>query len=81
MAARFLAFYFAFSSRSGRSISPSSVVLIVTIFIPDIKAEAGLVPCADTGIKQILRCPYPVASKKFLIVKSPAYSPAAPLLG
>ena len=29
----------------------------VTIFIPDIKAEAGLVPWAETGIKHIFLCP------------------------
>ena len=44
-------------------------------------ADAGLVPCADIGMKQTLRWPYPILSKYPRMVIIPVYSPAAPLLG
>ena len=35
--------------------------LTTTTFMPAICAEAGLVPCAEVGIRQTSRCPSPAA--------------------
>ncbi|MNL59869.1 hypothetical protein D3C87_1836310 [compost metagenome] len=45
----------AFALKSSTSILPRSSHLTTTTFNPAIEAEAGLVPCAEAGIKQILR--------------------------
>ena len=47
------AYSFAFAFKSKRSILPSSAVSITITFIPVICADAGLVPWAEDGIKQI----------------------------
>ena len=52
----------ALALKSSTSILPRSSVLVTTTFIPAITAEAGLVPCADAGIKQIFLCEFPLAS-------------------
>ena len=49
--------------------------------LPAMMAEAGLVPCADTGMMHTLRCLSPFARWYWRMVMSPAYSPLAPLLG
>ena len=40
-------------------IDAAGIALIMTPFMPAIWAEAGLVPCADSGIRQMLRRPSP----------------------
>ena len=52
-----------------------------TIFSPASWAEAGLVPCAEAGIRQMLRCVWPWASRYSRMASRPAYSPCAPELG
>ena len=42
--------------RSARSTLPSSSQATTTTCMPAICAEAGLVPCAELGIRQTLRC-------------------------
>ena len=42
-----------------RSTLPSSSHATTTTFMPAICADAGLVPCADAGIRQTLRCASP----------------------
>ena len=49
--------------------------------MPAIIALAGLVPCADDGMMQMLRWPSPRALCQARIVSSPAYSPWLPALG
>src|SRR5438477_177520 len=44
-------------------------------------ADAGLVPCADCGIRHTVRWPSPRARWYARIASSPAYSPCAPELG
>ncbi|MDT4875981.1 hypothetical protein FQZ97_1113920 [compost metagenome] len=44
-------------------------------------AEAGLVPCADAGIRQMLRWLSPRLWWYLRIASRPAYSPWAPELG
>jgi len=70
----------AFFSRSCMSIEPSLLALITIMSIPAILALAKLVPCADPGIRQVLR-EFPLNSCHFLMQRSPAYSPLEPLLG
>ena len=43
--------------------------------MPTICADAGLVPCADMGIKHIFLALSPLLTWKAAIAKSPAYSP------
>ena len=50
-------------------------------FIPAKLALAGLVPCADLGIKQSFLFCSPIELKYLLMVTSPAYYPVAPLKG
>jgi hypothetical protein len=38
---------------------PCASVDTVTIFMPAITAEAGLVPCAETGMMHTFLCPSP----------------------
>ena len=52
-----------------------------TTFMPAICALAGLVPCADSGMRQILRWPSPRDACQARIASSPAYSPWLPALG
>ena len=44
-------------------------------------ADAGLVPCAETGMMHTLRCSSPRDLWYCRMVMRPAYSPLAPLLG
>ncbi|MCY1422706.1 hypothetical protein D9M71_383990 [compost metagenome] len=44
-------------------------------------AEAGLVPWAEDGIRQMLRCVSPRLSWNLRIASRPAYSPWAPEFG
>jgi hypothetical protein len=36
--------------------TPFSIVLVTIIVIPAIAADAGFVPCAEAGIRQIVLC-------------------------
>lgn len=47
--------------RSWTSISPSSAVFTTTTFMPAITALAALVPCAEDGMRQMVRCSSPLA--------------------
>jgi len=60
---------------------PCASVFTTTTLIPAITAEAGLVPCADCGIRQMVRCPCPRARWYARITRSPAYSPCEPAFG
>mmetsp|Transcript_75958 Transcript_75958/g.183653 ORF Transcript_75958/g.183653 Transcript_75958/m.183653 type:complete len:234 (-) Transcript_75958:1843-2544(-) len=71
----------ALARRSSMSISPSSVLFTTTTSMPAMAADAGLVPCALTGMRHLLRWPCPVERRYSRMASSPAYSPAAPLLG
>ena len=51
----------ALAVKSARSISPFPAAATTTTSIPAICAEAGLVPCAETGIRQISRSRSPRA--------------------
>ena len=52
-----LLYYSHFSMRFYMSMFPYLSFLTVTTFNPAIFAEAGFVPCADKGIKQIFLFP------------------------
>ena len=71
----------ALARKSSRSTSPFSAAFTGTTFIPAICALAGLVPCAEVGIRQTSRCPSPRLACQARIVSSPAYSPCAPEFG
>ena len=70
----------ALLSKSFISTSPLSDVLTGTTCNPAICAEAGFVPCADMGIKQMSLLLSPRDLWYRPIVSSPAYSPWAPEL-
>ena len=69
------------ASRSARSIEPLASTLTTTTHIPAITALAGLVPCAEDGIRHTSRWPSPRSSWYARITSNPAYSPWAPELG
>ena len=71
----------AFARRSATSMLPFASVFTTTTFIPAITALAGLVPCADCGIRHTLRCASPRDSWYARITSSPAYSPCEPAFG
>src|SRR5690606_41227799 len=71
----------AFSRKSSTSMFPFSVDFVTTTFMPAITALAGLVPCAEDGIKQMFLCWSPLDSWYALITINPAYSPCAPEFG
>ena len=71
----------AFARKSARSTSPFAADATGTTFIPAICALAGLVPCAEVGIRHTSRCPSPRLACQARIVSSPAYSPCAPEFG
>ena len=52
----------AFALRSAMSTLPSSSQPIATIRMPAIAADAGLVPWAETGIRQTSRLASPCAA-------------------
>ena len=60
---------------------PSASQATTTMRMPIICADAGLVPCADDGIRQTSRCPWPREASQLRIASRPAYSPCAPELG
>ena len=47
--------------KSSKSTLPCASDFTTTTSIPTILAEAGFVPCADEGIRQISRCDWPLA--------------------
>src|SRR5438046_5481152 len=49
----------ALARRSPRSMLPLASACTGTTRSPAITALAGFVPCADVGIKQVVRCPSP----------------------
>ena len=55
IAARFLEWILAFSAKSSLEIFPCLSHSTITTFNPAMTADAGLVPCADAGIKHIFR--------------------------
>jgi hypothetical protein len=63
------------------STLPSELHFTTTTLMPAIWALAGLVPCADSGIRQTLRWLWPLASCQAWIASRPAYSPCEPALG
>ncbi|MCY1314578.1 hypothetical protein D9M70_652440 [compost metagenome] len=63
------------------STLPCASQAVTTTCRPTIWALAGLVPCAEAGIRQMLRWPWPLASWKDLMASRPAYSPCEPALG
>src|SRR4051812_33473680 len=67
--------------RSSRSTLPLSSHAVTTTCMPAICALAGLVPCAEDGIRQTLRCVSPRLSCHALIASRPAYSPCDPAFG
>src|SRR5450830_1448776 len=79
--ARFLLCCSAFAFRSARSTLPFSSQAVTTTCMFTIEAEAGLVPWADDGIRQMLRWPSPRDWWYFWITSRPAYSPCEPAFG
>ena len=71
----------AFWRSSSLLMLPSASVLTLTIFMPAMTADAGLVPCADVGMMHTLRCVSPRDWWYARMAMSPAYSPLAPELG
>lgn len=49
--------------------------------MPERIALAGLVPCADLGIRQTFLCPCPFYLRYCEMVNNPAYYPLAPEFG
>ncbi len=60
---------------------PSASQATTTMRRPIICAVAGFVPCADDGIRQTSRWPWPREAWKLRIASRPAYSPCAPEFG
>jgi hypothetical protein len=60
---------------------PLASVFVTTTVIPAMTALAGLVPCADCGMRQTVRCVSPRDRWYAAIVSSPAYSPCEPAFG
>src|SRR5207247_2019644 len=71
----------AFASRSATSMLPCASVFTTTTVIPAITALAGLVPCADCGIRQVMRWASPRWRWYARITSSPANSPCEPAFG
>ncbi|MNI51353.1 hypothetical protein D3C81_1071390 [compost metagenome] len=55
IAARRSLYFSALRRMSSTSTLPLASVLVTTTFMPHICAEAGLVPCAESGIRQMSR--------------------------
>ena len=60
---------------------PFSSDLILLTFNPDRAAEDGFVPWADSGIRQIFLCYWPMLLKYLSIASRPVNSPFEPELG
>ena len=60
---------------------PWSSQATTTTLKPAITALAGLVPCAETGMRQTSRWPSPRLSWYRRMASRPAYSPCEPALG
>ena len=73
--------WLACSARSSRSTLPSASVFTVSTLRPAMAADAGLVPCAESGMSATLRCDSPDSSSAARAISSPAYSPCAPASG
>ena len=71
----------ALARKSARSMLPSRSQPTTTTFIPAIAALAGLVPCAEDGIRHMSRCCSPRDSCHARITSRPAYSPCEPAFG
>ena len=80
-AAHSLACCSAFCRSSSLLMLPSASVLTLTIFMPAMTADAGLVPCAEVGMMHTLRCESPRDWWYARMAIRPAYSPLAPELG
>mmetsp|Transcript_15918 Transcript_15918/g.38751 ORF Transcript_15918/g.38751 Transcript_15918/m.38751 type:complete len:244 (+) Transcript_15918:1125-1856(+) len=80
-AARFLECFSAAALSSGMLMLPWASVPTTTIFMEHMAAEAGLVPCADTGMMHTSRWWSPRLWWYARMAMRPAYSPAAPELG
>ena len=78
---KFLECCSALALNSSTLMFPFLSVPTTTILRPATAAEAGFVPWADDGIRQIFLCPSPRLSWYLLIASSPAYSPLAPEFG
>mmetsp|Transcript_14860 Transcript_14860/g.59554 ORF Transcript_14860/g.59554 Transcript_14860/m.59554 type:complete len:233 (+) Transcript_14860:2768-3466(+) len=81
MAASRSAYLSHLSAKSSKSTFPAASDFTVTTLSPAMTAEAGFVPCAETGMRQTSRCSPPVARWYSRIANKPAYSPEAPELG
>ena len=68
----------AFALKSSTSMLPCSSLFTMTIFIPAIAADAGLVPCAEAGIRMVVLYPCPRLWWYARMVIRPVYSPDAP---
>ena len=62
-------------------VAAASSLFTTTTFMPAITALAGLVPCADCGMRQTSRCASPRARWYARITSRPAYSPCEPAFG
>ena len=71
----------ALAFRSAMSTLPWSSQPTATMRMLHMAADAGLVPCALTGMRHTSRCASPCAAWYARIARSPAYSPDAPELG
>ena len=80
-APRSLACSAALARRSSRSMLPLAAVFTATTWKPAITALAGLVPCADIGMRHTVRWPSPRAIWYARITSRPANSPCEPALG
>src|SRR3546814_6325545 len=81
IAARRSACFAALARMSSTSTLPLASQRVTTTVMPHICAEAGLVPCADSGIRHTSRWPSPRERWYARIASRPANSPCAPELG
>ncbi len=79
--ARMSLFSSALARQSARSVLPCSSHLTTTGVKPACTQEAGLVPCADSGIRRTVRCVCLRARRYSRMTTRPVYSPAAPEVG
>ena len=74
-------FSFTNSFRSSILTIPLTSVETSTTLKPAILADAGLVPCAESGTTISSLCPKSFSSKYFFIINNPVNSPEAPAGG
>ena len=70
-----------FDLRSSRSTRPFSPLLMVTVSKPASAAEAGLVPCAESGASTLRRWVSPRSRKYAAATNNAVSSPCAPAAG